>query len=76
MIRYGVGWWRTRIYWWLYCLTRYLMTPCLPMKVVSWFDWSVLRRRLLMKFYDTWTLRVHIISGGKWRDLCYGKRSL
>jgi hypothetical protein len=73
MMKYGIGWWRARIYWRLYLLMGYLMTPCWLMKAVDWIDTRVLHRWCLLKFYDTWTLRLHIILYGKWDDAVDGR---
>ena len=56
-----------------YRLMGYLMSPCLPMRMASWIDDHVLHRWLVLKFYDTWTMRLHVVFYGKWSDLVYGK---
>ncbi|OGR91304.1 MAG: hypothetical protein A2V88_04795 [Elusimicrobia bacterium RBG_16_66_12] len=73
MTKYGRDWWRMIVYWRLYHLMGYLLSPCLPMKVAWKIDQYVLRRRCLLEFYDTWTFRLRIIFYGRWADLCYGK---
>jgi len=72
MMMYGIGWWRARFFWRLHLLMGYLMTPCWEMKAADWVDTRVLHRWCVLKFYDTWTLRLHIMSYGWWREAVYG----
>jgi hypothetical protein len=73
-MRYGIGWWRARFFWKLHIFMGHLMEPCWPMRAADWIDTHVLHRWFLLKFYDTWTLRLRIISYGWWRDAVYGPR--
>lgn len=73
MMKYGPSWWLTRLYWNLHEFTEYLMSPCRPMRIAMWLDDRVFRRWMVLRFYDTWTLRLNIILGGLWRDMVYGK---
>jgi len=74
MRKYGLDWWGMVVCWRLSLLTKYLMSPCLPMKMVSWIDDRILHRWCLLKFYDTWTLRLDIVLHGRWAKLCYGEK--
>jgi len=70
MTRYCLDRLRILVFGWLHRFMDYLMTPCLPMKMTNWIDQSVLHRRFLMTFYDTWTMRLSVIFGSKWLKLC------
>ena len=76
MTRYGLHWFKTRFWWRFHRVMGWLMSPCWPMTVAWKTDVLVFRQKHgpLCRFYDTWTLRLRIISYGKWSDLCYGKK--
>ena len=72
MVKYGLTWWKARVYWRLNLLMDYLLSPSWPNRLVNWIDRDVLHRHLFAEFYDTWTMRLSIIFYERWANLIYG----